>query len=103
VSRHDHGLRIDRPAVPPASGIQRSGARYQVPLARGAQEEWVVAGQRLMQSASDIFLGWVRGQHNDFYVRQLRDMKMKLPVEDFSAVQLERYAELCGWVLARTR
>jgi hypothetical protein len=55
-----------------------------------------------MQSSSDIFLGWVSGRRgHDFYVRQLRDMKMSVPVEGFSAVQLKRYARLCGWTLAR--
>jgi hypothetical protein len=55
-----------------------------------------------MQSSSDIFLGWVRGRRgHDFYVRQLRDMKMSMPVEGFSAVQLKRYAQVCGWTLAR--
>jgi uncharacterized protein (DUF2252 family) len=62
----------------------------------------VVVGKRLMQSASDIFLGWFRGQSgHDFYVRQLRDMKFSFPVEDFTAAQLERYADVCGWTLAR--
>lgn len=66
------------------------------------QGKRVVLGQRLMQSSSDIFLGWARGRRGfDFYVRQLRDMKMSLPVEGFEAVQLERYAVLCGCVLAR--
>jgi len=62
----------------------------------------VVIGQRLMQSSSDIFLGWVRSRRGyDFYVRQLRDMKFSIPVEGVSAVQLQRYAEFCGWTLAR--
>jgi uncharacterized protein (DUF2252 family) len=66
------------------------------------QGQRVVAGQRLMQSSSDIFLGWVRGRRgHDYYVRQLRDMKMSVPVEGFSAVQLKRYARMCGWTLAR--
>ena len=66
------------------------------------QGQRVVVGQRLMQSSSDIFLGWVRGRRgHDFYVRQLRDMKMSMPVEGFSAVQLRRYAQMCGWTLAR--
>ena len=55
-----------------------------------------------MQSSSDIFLGWVRGRRGyDFYVRQLRDMKMSIPVDGFSAVRLARYARICGWTLAR--
>ena len=66
------------------------------------QGERVVMGQRLMQSSSDIFLGWVRGRRGfDFFVRQLRDMKFSAPVGGFSAVQLKRYAEWCGWTLAR--
>ena len=66
------------------------------------QGQRVVVGQRLMQSSSDIFLGWVRGRRGyDFYVRQLRDMKMSMPVDGFSAVRLKLYAEMCGWTLAR--
>jgi len=62
----------------------------------------VVVGKRMMQSGSDIFLGWFRGRSgHDFYVRQLRDMKFVFPVEGFTAVQLERYADVCGWTLAR--
>jgi uncharacterized protein (DUF2252 family) len=62
----------------------------------------VVVGQRLMQSSSDIFLGWshVPGGR-DFYVRQLRDMKLSIPLEDVTRAQLSRYAGLCGWTLAR--
>jgi uncharacterized protein DUF2252 len=66
------------------------------------QGQRVVVGKRLVQSASDIFLGWFRGRSgHDFYVRQLRDMKFVFPVEGFTAVQLERYADVCGWTLAR--
>jgi uncharacterized protein (DUF2252 family) len=61
----------------------------------------VVTGQRLMQSASDIFLGWTRGgEGRHFYVRQLRDMKMSAPIEGASAAQSKLYAELCGRTLA---
>jgi uncharacterized protein (DUF2252 family) len=68
----------------------------------GNQGERVVMGQRLMQSSSDIFLGWARGRRGfDFYVRQLRDMKVSIPMEGVSAAQLERYAQTCGWTLAR--
>ena len=70
--------------------------------AYGNQGQRVVVGQRLMQSSSDIFLGWVRGRRGrDFYVRQLRDMKMSMPVDGFTAVQLGHYAQMCGWTLAR--
>jgi uncharacterized protein (DUF2252 family) len=62
----------------------------------------VVVGQRLMQSASDIFLGWFRARSgHDFYVRQLRDMKFVIPVDGFTAAQFEAYADICGWTLAR--
>ncbi|WP_375738847.1 DUF2252 domain-containing protein [Pseudomonas boanensis] len=62
----------------------------------------VVTGQRLMQSSSDIFLGWTHGREGRcFFVRQLRDMKMSVPVEGASAEQTMLYAELCGRTLAR--
>jgi len=62
----------------------------------------VVNGQRLMQSASDLFLGWTQtGDGRHFYVRQLRDMKIKPMVEIFSPSLLLQYAALCGWALAR--
>ena len=66
------------------------------------QGERVVHGQRLMQSASDIFLGWVRGRRGyDFYVRQLRDMKFTVPLAEMSPLQIARYGEICAWTLAR--
>ncbi|MFJ9030668.1 DUF2252 domain-containing protein [Streptomyces sp. NPDC102274] len=62
----------------------------------------VVAGQRLLQAASDIFLGWVTGpEGRHFYWRQLRDMKSSLVVEDLSPPLLHDYARLCGAALAR--
>jgi uncharacterized protein (DUF2252 family) len=61
----------------------------------------VVEGQRLMQAASDIFLGWSRTKTHDFYVRQLRDMKVSAEVETFKPSTLVAYATLCGWALAR--
>ena len=62
----------------------------------------VVVGQRLMQSASDLFLGWTRGSGGrDLYVRQLRDMKVSAIVEDFDAGDLRAYGRVCGWALAR--
>jgi hypothetical protein len=62
----------------------------------------VVMGQRLMQPATDVFLGWItstRGLHG--YVRQLRDAKIKPLVETFDAEMLKVFGEACGWVLAR--
>jgi uncharacterized protein (DUF2252 family) len=67
----------------------------------------VVAGQRLMQAASDIFLGWQRvkagldGRSRDFYVRQLRDWKFSVEIEALRPEGLRMYAGLCGWTLAR--
>jgi uncharacterized protein (DUF2252 family) len=62
----------------------------------------VVAGQRLMQAASDIFLGWFRGtEGRDFYWRQLKDMKGSANVETMSPDELVLYAGVCGWALAR--
>ncbi len=66
------------------------------------QGQRVVVGQRLMQSTSDIFLGWLcskRGYH--FYVRQLRDMKYSIPFAGAPADQFMQYAYTCGWALAR--
>ncbi|HEX6665122.1 MAG TPA: DUF2252 domain-containing protein [Solirubrobacterales bacterium] len=65
----------------------------------------VVEGQRLMQAASDIFLGWcpavgLEGRR-DFYVRQLWDWKRSAEVERLSPQGLETYARICGWTLAR--
>jgi uncharacterized protein (DUF2252 family) len=66
----------------------------------------VVEGQRLLQSASDILLGWVRtegvdGVDRDFYVRQLWDWKISMNLETISPAILRVYAQMCGWTLAR--
>ncbi|MDH2388275.1 DUF2252 domain-containing protein [Streptomyces sp. HNM0663] len=66
----------------------------------------VVAGQRLMQAASDIFLGWQRvtgidGRERDFYVRQLRDWKGIAQPETMGPGTLTRFGQLCGASLAR--
>jgi uncharacterized protein (DUF2252 family) len=65
--------------------------------------ERVVHGQRMMQAASDIFLGWTKGvQANRYYYwRQLRDMKGSAEVEAMVPVGLNFYAGICGWTLAR--
>jgi len=70
------------------------------------QGERVVSGQRLMQAASDIFLGWQRtegidGQQRDFYVRQLKDMKGSAAIELLVPTGMALYGEACGWTLAR--
>jgi hypothetical protein len=62
----------------------------------------VVVGQHLMQAASDVFLGWSKGHAGrHFYIRQLRDMKIKPLVELFNPVTMFDYATLCGRTLAR--
>jgi uncharacterized protein (DUF2252 family) len=63
----------------------------------------VVQGQRMMQAASDIFLGWTKGIDvtRNFYWRQLRDMKGSALVELMAPVTLRYYAQICGWTLAR--
>lgn len=62
----------------------------------------IVEGQRLVQAASDMFLGWSTGPAGrHFYLRQLRDMKMALDVDSFDEELLTAYARLCGRVLAR--
>ena len=63
----------------------------------------VVIGQRLAQPASDVFLGWVTGPRGrQYYVRQLRDAKIKPLIETFDAETLEVYGKACGWALARS-
>jgi uncharacterized protein (DUF2252 family) len=63
----------------------------------------VVQGQRMMQAASDIYLGWTRGLDTSrhFYWRQLRDMKGSVEVETMTPLGFALYARLCGWTLAR--
>ena len=65
--------------------------------------ERVVQGQRLMQAASDIFLGWSKGADTSrhFYWRQLRDMKGSIDVERARPDGFVSYARACGWTLAR--
>ena len=77
-----------------------SGGRYK------HQGRRVVEGQRLMQAASDILLGWLSaegmdGQPRDFYVRQLWDGKGSAEIESMTPYTTGLYAQLCGWTLAR--
>jgi len=74
----------------PKSRYQQHGAR-------------VVHGQRMMQAASDIYLGWTKGLdvNRHFYWRQLRDMKGSVLVEAMTPLGLTFYARICGWTLAR--
>jgi len=63
----------------------------------------VVQGQRMMQAASDIYLGWTKGLdvNRHFYWRQLRDMKGSAVVETMKPLGLTFYAKICGWTMAR--
>lgn len=64
--------------------------------------ERVVTGQRMLQSASDVFLGWTHdGVGRSYYFRQLRDMKMKIDLETMTRSDWLEYVEICGWTLAR--
>lgn len=81
-------------------------SRHLGPGAYDNQGERVVAGQRIMQAASDVFLGWHRttgldGTARDFYVRQLHDWKGSPDVERLTPKGLRLYAQLCAWTLAR--
>jgi uncharacterized protein (DUF2252 family) len=82
-------------------------SRYVGASRHANQGQRVVAGQRLMQATSDIFLGWQRtpagldGKPRDFYVRQLRDWKFSVDIESMVPRGMRIYGELCGWTLAR--
>ena len=97
----------DREDDPLFLQIKEASASALAPYA-GASEyehqgERVVQGQRLMQSASDAFLGWVTGTgkgQREFYVRQLRDMKGSAVIETMTPTRLARYGQLCGTRLA---
>lgn len=72
----------------------------------GCQGRRVVEGQRLMQTVSDIFLGWatvdgIDGQRRDFYARQLADWKGSIAIEEMVPAGMTAYGRLCGWTLAR--
>ncbi len=91
------------PYVPRRPARDRGGgaARPRPPESPRSGGRRVVAGQRLMQAASDIFLGWAGAGDSDFYVRQLRDMKGSVAAGSLDARGLTGYAKLCGWALAR--
>ena len=70
------------------------------------QGQRVVEGQRMMQAAADILLGWERvstidGEERDFYIRQLWDAKGSAEVESMNPAEMEAYGRVCGWTLAR--
>jgi len=68
----------------------------------GNHGERVVTGQRMLQSASDVFLGWTRDDEGrDYYFRQLRDMKMKIELVSMTKADWLEYVGICSWALAR--
>ncbi len=73
---------------------------YRAPSPFATHGERVVAGQRTMQAASDLFLGWTSQGGRDYYVRQLRDMKGVPDLEDMGDDQLTDFARFCGRTLA---
>jgi uncharacterized protein (DUF2252 family) len=75
---------------------------YAGPSLHKTHGQRVVAGQRLMQAASDMFLGWTVGKNGrHLYVRQLRDVKLSAVIEGWDLASLENYARLCAVALAR--
>jgi len=80
-------------------------APYAGPGVYRNQGERVVVGQRLLQSPSDFFLGWSRTQRPafDFYVRQLRDIKMSVSLDALSERAFARYARLCALARAHAK
>ncbi|MFM0289510.1 DUF2252 domain-containing protein [Paraburkholderia megapolitana] len=93
----------DKPLFLQAKEARRSVvAQYFAAAAPRHEGERVVYGQRLLQAASDIFLGWATGPAGrHFYFRQLRDMKLSASIELFDSSLLQGYARLCGWIVAR--
>ncbi len=75
---------------------------YTKPSVYDRQGRRIVTGQRITQAASDIFLGWMQSEGgHDFYVRQLRDMKSSVDLDDLDGTRFLEYVEFCGWALAR--
>jgi uncharacterized protein (DUF2252 family) len=96
AGEHDPLLLQFKQALPSVLEPYASRCRY---MNHG---ERIVMGQRMLQSASDVFLGWTSdGKGHDFYFRQLRDMKMKIDLENMTKGDWLEYVEICGWTLAR--
>lgn len=75
---------------------------YTKPSMYEHQGQRIITGQRITQAASDIFLGWMQGEEgHDFYVRQLRDLKSSVDLDDLTGASFLEYGEFCGWALAR--
>jgi uncharacterized protein (DUF2252 family) len=75
--------------------------RHLGPSAYSNHGQRVVSGQRIMQAASDLFLGWTETDFIDFYIRQLRDMKLSVNIASLNPQRFIDYCRLCGWTLAR--
>ncbi|HUK35449.1 MAG TPA: DUF2252 domain-containing protein [Vicinamibacterales bacterium] len=96
AGRHDPMLLQVKEALPSVLEPYVGKCRY------GNNGERIVAGQRMLQSASDVFLGWTRDQEgHDYYFRQLRDMKMKIDLDNMSKSDWKEYVKTCAWALAR--
>ena len=76
-------------------------APYAGPSEFAHQGQRVVVGQRLMQAAGDMFLGWTSHRGHDYYVRQFKDMKRSVNLDMMTPAGFASYAEVCGRTLAR--
>lgn len=99
-------LMLDPDEQPLILQIKEAGAsvleKYVGPSDRTHHGHRIVHGQRVLQAASDIFLGWGNDSTGRaYYVRQLRDMKTSVVIEQMSLADLNEYGRLCGWALAR--
>jgi uncharacterized protein (DUF2252 family) len=111
MASYEQTLPVDTRGAPLFLQVKEAQQSVLAPYAGASiyehQGERVVAGQRLMQAAGDPFLGWTTAVGSDratpkqYYVRQLRDMKGDMDIPGMKPRQLERYAALCGWALAR--
>ena len=99
-------LMVDSDQIPLVLQFKEARAsvleKFVGPSARGHHGQRIVFGQRLMQAASDLFLGWADGSDGrSYYIRQLRDMKFSVEIEKLALPEFEEYTRLCGWALAR--
>ena len=99
---HDHGSPLFLQVKQAEASVLE---RFTAPSAFANHGERVVAGQRLMQAASDIFLGWERfewqGNSVDYYFRQLRDWKGSADIAGMTPAGMDLWARMSGWTLAR--
>ena len=96
AGEHDPMLLQIKEALPSVLEPYAGKSRY------SSHGERVVVGQRMLQSASDVFLGWTNDSAGrSYYFRQLRDMKMKIDLENMTKGDWLEYVKICGWTLAR--